>query len=75
MFKLCGNLPAGHCVAGVQAAYKVRLPICRALFCMGADCLSGVGTYLPGTMLQGCRLFKQCPNLPAGYCIAGVQSV
>ena len=37
--------------------------------------LSGVGTYLLGTVLQWCRLFKQCQNLPAGYCVTGVQSV
>ena len=24
-------------------------------------------------MLQGCRLFKRCQNLPAGHCVAGVQ--
>ena len=41
----------------------------------GAGWLSGVGTYLPGTVLQWCRLFKQCQNLPAGYCVTGVQSV
>ena len=23
-----------------------------------------------GTMLQGCRLFKQCQNLPAEHCVA-----
>ena len=33
-------------------------PTCLALCCRGAGCLSGVGTYLPGTVLQGCRLFK-----------------
>ena len=27
-------------------------PTCRALCCMCAGCLSGVGTYLPGTVLQ-----------------------
>ena len=41
----------------------------------GAGWLSGVGTYLPGTVLQWCSLFKQCQNLPAGYCVTGVQSV
>ena len=50
-------------------------PTCGALFCKGVSCLSGVGTYLPGTVLQGSRLFKQCQNLPAGQCVAGVQSV
>ena len=22
-------------------------------------------------MLEGCRLFMRCPNLPAGHCVAG----
>ena len=35
-------------------------------------CLNCVGTYLPGTVLQGCRLSKQCRNLPAGNCVTGV---
>ena len=26
-------------------------------------------------MLQGCRLFKRCPNQPAGHFVAGVQAV
>ena len=26
-------------------------------------------------MLQGCRLFKRCPNQPAEHCVAGVQAV
>ena len=26
-------------------------------------------------MLQGCRLFKQSRNLPAGHCVAEVQAV
>ena len=38
-------------------------------------CLSGVVTYLRGTVLQGCRLFKRCHNLPEGHCVAGVQAV
>ena len=37
---------------------------------MGAGCLSSVGTYLIGTVLQGCRLLKQCGNLPAKHCVA-----
>ena len=35
-----------------------------------AGCLSGVKTYLVGTVLQGCMLFKWCWNLPAGHCFA-----
>ena len=38
-------------------------------------CLNGVGTYMPGTVLQGCRLFKRCQNLPARNCVAGVKAV
>ena len=52
----------------------VSEPTCRALCCAGAGCLSGVGSYLPGTVLQGYRLFKGCRNLPAGPCVAGVQA-
>ena len=28
-----------------------------------------------GTLLQGCRLFKRCPKLPAWHYVAGVQAV
>ena len=52
-------------------------PTCRALCYSDAGCLSIVRTYLPGTVLQGCRLFKQCQiptcrarNLPAMHCVA-----
>ena len=75
LFKRCGNLPAGNCVAGVQSVKVVSEPTCRALCYRVADCLSGVGTYLLGTMLQGCRLFKWCQNLPTGHCVARVQTV
>ena len=40
-----------------------------------ADCLSGVGTYLLGTVWQGCKLFKRCQNLSTEHCGAGVQAV
>ena len=53
----------------------VLTPNCRALCCRGAGCLRGIGTYLPGTVLQGLRLFKRCLNLPTGHCVAGVQAV
>ena len=49
----------------------VSEPTSWALFCGGAGCLSGVRTYMTGTVLQGCRLFKRNPNLPAGHCAAG----
>ena len=44
-------------------------------FYSGESCLSNVGAYLPGTVLQGCRLFKQCQNLPAGHCVTVVKAV
>ena len=50
-------------------------PTCRALCYSGADCLIGVGTYLPGTVLQWGRLFKRCPNLPAVHCVKVVKAV
>ena len=68
LLKWCRKLPAGHCVAEVQAVSAVSEPTCWALCCMGAICLSGVGN-LPGTVLQGCRLVKQCQNLPARHCV------
>ena len=55
-----------HCVAGVPAVLAMSEPTCRALCYSGVDCLSGVRTYLPGSVLQWCRLFKRCRNLPAG---------
>ena len=53
----------------------VSEPTCRAMCYRVADCLSGVRTYLPGTVLQGCRLHKQYRNLPAGHCVTVVQAV
>ena len=51
-------------------------PTCRASTVAGlAGCLSGVRTYLLGTVLQRCRLFKQCGNIPSGTCLARVQAV
>ena len=44
-------------------------PTCPTLCCKGAGCLSGVRTYLLGTVLQGCRLFKRCQNLPDRHCV------
>ena len=71
MFKRCRNLPAGHCVAGVQAVEAVSEPTCQVVCCRGAGCLSGARTYLPGTVLQGCRMFKQCCNLSVGTVFQG----
>ena len=67
LYKRCRNLPAGHCATVVQAVETVSEPTCRALCYSGADCLSNVRTYLLGTVLQWCRLFEQCLNLPAGH--------
>ena len=64
-----------HCVTVVQTVEAMSVPTCQALCYSGAGCLSDVGTYLPGTVLQGCRLFKQCQNLPAGHCVTLVQAV
>ena len=75
LFKWCQNLPAGHCVAVVQAVKAVSEPTCWALHCRGSGCLSGLRSYQVGTVLQGCRLFKRCQNLPAGHCVAWVQAV
>ena len=50
-------------------------PTSKALWGRYAGCLSGVGTYLLDTVGQGCRLFKQCWNLPPGHCWAGVKAV
>ena len=75
LFKRCRYLPAGHCATLVKAVLAMSEPTCRALCCRGADCLSSVGTYQVGTVLQWCRLFKQCPNLPAKHCVTVVQTV
>ena len=75
LFKQCQSLPAGHCVAGVQTVSAMSEPTCQALCCSGANCLSSVGTYLPGTVLQWGRLFKRRQNLPAGLCVTVVQTV
>ena len=50
-------------------------PTCRALCYSDADFLSGVRTYLPGTVLQCRRLFKRCQNLPARHCVTLVLTV
>ena len=74
LFKRCRNLPAKHSVEGVKDPEAVFEPICQALCCRGAGYLSGVGTYLPRTVLWWCRLLKRCWNRPAGHCDAGVQA-
>ena len=75
LVKQCRSLPAGHCVAGVQTVSAMSEPTSRALCCSGASCLSSVRTYLLRTVLQWCRLFKRCQNLPTGHCVTVVQTV
>ena len=53
LFPQCQNLPAGHCVAGVQTVSAMSEPTCGALCCRGADCLSSVRTYLPELCYSG----------------------
>ena len=74
LFKRCRNLPAGHCVTVVKAVLAMSESTCLALCYCGEDCLSGVKTYLPGTV-KGCRLFKRCLNLPTGHGVTVVQTV
>ena len=64
LLKQCQNLHPGHYGAGLQAVKAVSESTSQALWGRGADCLSGVGTYLLGTVGQGCRLLKRCLNLP-----------
>ena len=64
-----------HCVAGVQAVLAMSDPTCRALCYSGADCLSGVGTYLLGSVLHWYRLFRWCQYLPAVHCVTVVKAV
>ena len=75
LFKQCQNLTAGNCVTVVKAILAMSEPTCRALCYSDAGCLSIVGIYLSATVLQGCRLFKHCRNLPTRDCIAEVQAV
>ena len=62
-------------------------PTCQALCYSGADflsnvktylpalCYSGVIIYVPGTVLQGCRLLKKCQKQPAGHCVTVVKAL
>ena len=40
LFKLCLNLPARHCVAGVPAVFAISEPTCRAPCYRGAGCIN-----------------------------------
>ena len=66
----CGAL----CCRGADCLSSVRTYLPELCY-SGAGWLSSVGTYLPGTVLQWCRLFKQCQNQPAGHCVTVVQTV
>ena len=44
----------------VQASQKALFQREREREREEEGCLNSVGTYLPGTLLQGCRLFKRC---------------
>ena len=48
---------------------------CRARCYSGEDCLKGVRTYLSGTVLQGCMLFKLCQNLTVMHCVTVMKAV
>ena len=43
-------------------------PTCQALCYRVLKC---VGTYMPATVLLGCRLFKLCQNLPSDSVLQG----
>ena len=58
----------------MQAVEAVSEYTYWALYCRGEGCLSSVETYLPGNVLQECRLLKWCRNLTAGHGVAGVQA-
>ena len=47
----------------------------HALWSKCAGCLSGVRTYVPGTLRQGCKLSKRSQNLPPGHYGAGLEAV
>ena len=65
----CGAL----CCRGADFLSSLRTYLPELCY-SGAGWLSSVGTYLPGTVLQWCRLFKQCQNLPAGHCVTEGQT-
>ena len=75
LFKRCQNQPARHCVTGGAGCLRgVRTYLLDTVLQV-AGCLSYVGTFLQGTLGQGCRLFKGCQNLPPRQYGAGVQAV
>ena len=55
----------------MQAVNYVLESTSKALWVRGAGCLRGIRTYLPGNVVQGCRLFMQCLNLHPGTVYQG----
>ena len=60
---------------GVQPVHTLFKPSSRKLSFSVAACFKGFCTYLPGTVGQGCNLFKWIPSLPPGDCQPVVQPV
>ena len=70
LFKGCRNLPSGQ-VRGAELdtvlfLFKDVSGISWAQWGRGVGCLSGVRTYLPGTVGQGCRLFSSVRTYLSG---------
>ena len=85
---LPGTCVAGVQTVSAMSEPTCRARCCRGADCLsslrtylpelcysGAGWLRSVGTYLRGTVLQWCRLFKYCQNLPAIDCVAVVKAV
>ena len=47
---------------------------CLGYYCDVSIVRCIVTSLLPGTVLQWCRLFMRCRNLPAGHCVILVQA-
>ena len=75
LVKQCQYLPTGHYFTVMQTVLAMSEPTYQTLCDSVAGCVSGVRTYLPGTVLHWCRLFKQCQNLPAWHCVTVIQTV
>ena len=75
LFKWCLNLPQGHCGVVMQAVLGVSELTSWTLWGRGAGCFSSVGTYLPGTVGQGCKMYKWFWYLSPRHYGTGVQAV
>ena len=69
------NLSPRDCQPKMQPVHMVSKPIPRGLPARGAVCLYRFGTYLWGTVDQGCSLLLWFPNQPPGDCWQGLQPV